>query len=168
MLVLRRFYGFSKVHKTFYMGGISKISNDLVADEFSYIGSNCHIYPKVKIGAYSMLANNVSIIGDDHCFSKPGIPMIFSGREVLKPTEIGKDVWIGANSIIMTGVKIGDGVIIAAGAVVTKDCLPFGIYAGIPAKKIRNRFEHEEDLKKHQTMLEQNYEIIGFGFKDLS
>ncbi len=57
--------------------------------------------------------------------------------------EIGNDVWIGMNAVIMPGIKIGDGAIIAAGAVVTKDVEPYEIVGGVPAKRIRYRYPQE-------------------------
>lgn len=60
-----------------------------------------------------------------------------------KRIEIGHDVWIGLNCIIMDGVKIGDSAVIAAGAVVTKDVPPFAIVGGVPAKVIKYRFPQE-------------------------
>lgn len=60
---------------------------------------------------------------------------------------IGNDVWIGANAIILQGVTIGDGAIIAAGAVVTKDVPPYAIVGGVPAKVIKYRFSDEVILK---------------------
>jgi acetyltransferase-like isoleucine patch superfamily enzyme len=47
-------------------------------------------------------------------------------------------VWIGANAIILCGVTVGEGCIIASGSVVTKDCYPNGMYAGVPAKRIKD------------------------------
>lgn len=58
--------------------------------------------------------------------------------------EIGNDVWIGANVSICQGVKIGDGAVIGACSLVNKDVEPYGIYAGVPAKKIGQRFSNEE------------------------
>ena len=63
------------------------------------------------------------------------------GRE--KRSYIGNDVWIGANSIIKGGLKIADGAIIGAGAVVTKDVEPYTIVAGVPARVIGRRFDEE-------------------------
>lgn len=57
--------------------------------------------------------------------------------------EIGNDVWIGANSIIMRGVKIGDGAVVAAGSVVTKDVEPYTVVGGSPAKLIKLRFSND-------------------------
>lgn len=145
-------YGLKHVDKTFIATSKCSISKDFKAGKYSYVGPNSHIYPKVTIGKYTMLANNVSIIGGDHCYKKAGIPIIFSGRAELKPTIIGDDVWIGAHTIIMTGTKIGNGVIVAAGSVVTKDLPSYGIYGGIPAKLIKMRFT-EEEIKRHESML---------------
>lgn len=57
-----------------------------------------------------------------------------------KPVEIGNDVWIGASVILLPGVKISDGAVLAAGAVVTKDVEPYAIVGGVPAKLIKKRF----------------------------
>ena len=133
-----------------------KISKDLEAKEYSYIGPRCIIYPKVKIGKYSMLANEVQIIGGDHVYNNPNLPIIFSGRETIKSTEIGDDCWIGARCTILVGVKIGNGAIVAAGSVVTKDIEPYTINAGIPAKKIKMRFT-EKDIAIHKEMLSKNF-----------
>lgn len=145
-------YSLKNVHPTFYIGGKTSISSDFIAGPYSYVGPNCIIYPKVSIGAYTMIANNVSILGGDHNFKKAGTPTIFSGREELKPTIIGKDVWIGSNSIVMTGLTIGDGTIVAAGSVVTKSLEPFSIYGGVPARKIKERFDNMQDLMMHKML----------------
>jgi acetyltransferase-like isoleucine patch superfamily enzyme len=62
------------------------------------------------------------------------------------PTEIGHDVWIGNRAIVPGGVSIGDGAIVAAGSVVTKDVPPYAIVGGNPARHIRDRFD-EEDVR---------------------
>lgn len=149
----RNYYKLKYVDKTTYFGGKSYISRDLVTEKNVYIGPGCAINPRVKIGAYTMLANNVRIMGGDHRYDIPGIPIIYSGRAELKPTTIGRDCWIGAYSIIMCGVNIGDGSIIAAGSVVTKDVEPYSIYGGVPAKKIKNRFNSDEEVAIHKQML---------------
>jgi len=58
-------------------------------------------------------------------------------------------VWIGYGAIVMSGVNIAEGTIIAAGSVVTHDTEAYSIYAGVPAKKIRDRFNSEEDKINH-------------------
>lgn len=137
------------VHNSVYFGGKSNISPDVKIDKFVYIGPGCRIYPKVTIGKFTIFANNVSIIGGDHRYDVVGLPVGLTGRAIIKPTSIGCDCWLGAHSIINCGVTIADGCIIAAGAVVTKDTEPYGIYGGVPAKRIRNRFSTEEDMRKH-------------------
>lgn len=62
---------------------------------------------------------------------------------VKTPPVIGNDVWIGANAVILRGVNIGDGAIVAGGAMVTKDVAPYEIVGGVPAKHIRFRFPKE-------------------------
>lgn len=63
--------------------------------------------------------------------------------ETKKPPVIGNDVWIGTHSVIFKGIHIGDGAIIAAGSIVTKDVPPYAIVGGTPAKLIKYRFEDE-------------------------
>lgn len=60
-----------------------------------------------------------------------------------KLIEIGNDVWIGTNAVILSGVHIGDGAVVGAGAIVTKDVEPYEIVGGVPAKHIRYRFPKE-------------------------
>jgi acetyltransferase-like isoleucine patch superfamily enzyme len=154
-------YGLNNVHTDIYFGGPSQISGDLKTEHDVYIGAGCQIYPKVSIGAYSMLANNVCIIGGDHKYNFAGVPIMYSGRAELKATTIERDCWIGASSIIMCGVTIGEGSIVAAGSVVVKDVEPYSIYGGIPARKIRPRFATEEEIAKHRSILrEDNKENI--------
>lgn len=62
-------------------------------------------------------------------------------RTTKGPIAIGNDVWIGARSIIMSGVTIGDGAVIAAGSIVTRDVAPYCIYGGNPARFIKRRFD---------------------------
>jgi virginiamycin A acetyltransferase len=65
------------------------------------------------------------------------------GEGVRGNTKLGADVWVGANATILPGIKIGDGAIIAANAVVSKNVKPYTIVAGNPARRIRQRFDDE-------------------------
>lgn len=156
----RHKYHLGNVHKTVYFGGASTISSDVKADKYVYFGPKCNIYPNVSIGAYTMLANNVTILGGDHNYKKVGKPIIFSGRGVVKNTQIGTDCWIGAHSIIMCGVIIGDGSIIAAGSVVTKNVESYSVYGGVPARKIKKRFDTDEEKFRHIELLQQLPDFI--------
>lgn len=148
-------YGLKHVHKTFYSEDCKRLSRDLVAHEYSFCGPECTVGPKVELGAYVMLGPRVMIVGDDHLFDKPGVPTIFSGRPIKRETKIERDAWLGAGSIIMAGVTVGRGSIVAAGAIVTKDIPAYEIHAGVPAKKIKDRFDNEEDRNTHDAMLDQ-------------
>ena len=70
--------------------------------------------------------------------------MGLQGRTEIKPIVIGDDVWIGSRSLIMKGVHIGNGAIIGAGSVVTKDVPPYEIWAGNPAHFIKSRLPQKE------------------------
>ena len=94
-----------------------------------------------------MMGTDVNIITRNHRFDRTDIPMMEQGFEEERPVYIGNDVWIGDRVLILPGVHIGDGSIIAAGAVVTKDVPPYSIVAGVPARKIRDRFEREQQYK---------------------
>lgn len=150
----RSIYGLKNVHPTFFMAGRSTVSRDLVAGAHSFIAEGCRICPKVTLERYVMFGPHVVVTGSDHRFDVPGVPVIFAGRPLLKETVIEADVWIGYGAIIMAGVRVGRGAIVAAGSVVTKDIPEFEIHAGIPAKKIRNRFENAEYVAKHSAMLD--------------
>lgn len=120
----------------------------------SFIGPECWLESKIKIGNFVMIAGRVAIVGGDHRFDVVGFPSIESGRSENKTVIIEDDVWIGHAAIIMHGLTIGEGAIIAAGAVVTKNVTPYSIVGGVPAKLIRMRFS-DEDIKKHKQALEQ-------------
>ena len=86
-----------------------------------------------------MMGPDVVIMTNSHNFERIDIPMNIQGSAVPKKVVIGNDVWIGTRAIILPGTTIGNGAIIGAGAVVTKDVPEYGIVGGVPAKLIRNR-----------------------------
>lgn len=88
----------------------------------------------IKIGNNCNIAMNVSFITSTH---EIGNKDRRAGKSLAQPIKVGNGCWIGANSVILPGVRIGDGVVIAAGAVVNADCDNNSIYAGVPAKKLR-------------------------------
>ena len=98
----------------------------IIGDE-SGIGLNCSVRGPLKMGKFIMMGPNVNIITSIHITSSTDIPMCHQGFEECKKVEIGDDVWIGINVIILPGVNIGNGVIIGAGSIVTKD-IPVKIY----------------------------------------
>jgi acetyltransferase-like isoleucine patch superfamily enzyme len=145
----------ANVHPTFYMPARTSVARDLKAGPYSFINVDCIVGPRVSIGAYTMLAPRVAIVGNDHVWDRPGVPIIFSGRPDLRETVIGDDVWIGYGAIVKSGVAIGRGAIIAAGAVVVRDVPPYEIHGGVPARKIGERFLNAEQRAIHDQMLQQ-------------
>lgn len=146
-------FGLTHVDPTFYMAQGCFVSPDLVAREYSFLNIGCVIGPKVTLGRYAMLAPYVAVVGQDHQFITPGVPMIFSGRPAYPETVIEDDVWIGFGAIVKAGIRIKRGSIVAAGAVVTKDVGPYEIHAGVPARKIGDRFHSVQDRIVHDAML---------------
>lgn len=106
------------------------------------IGKFCSISYGCQIGMSEHPTNYMStspyIYGEKNIFN---IPSYF--KDIHSPPVIGNDVWIGVNAVVLQGVKIGDGAIIAAGAVVNKDVPPYSIFGGIPAKKIKDRYDKD-------------------------
>ncbi|MBQ7922064.1 MAG: CatB-related O-acetyltransferase [Clostridia bacterium] len=112
--------------------------------DYSGIGVNARINGDCTIGDYVMMGTDVVVITRNHCYERTDIPMMHQGFAEERPVVIGNDVWIGDRVIILPGVHIGDGSIIAAGAVVTRDVPPYAIVGGVPAKVIKNRKDREE------------------------
>jgi len=106
----------------------------------SGIGVDC-IVTRAIIGKNVMMGLQVIFIGQNHSFDRTDIPIMQQGRTSSEPIIIGDDVWIGYRAILMPGVRIGNGVVIGAGAVVTKDVPDYAIVGGVPAKIIRFRNE---------------------------
>lgn len=109
----------------------------------SGIGVNAHVRGPLKIGNEVMMGPDVVIITAIHNHTRTDKTIKEQGHLPNKPVSIGNDVWIGARVIILPGVSIGRGVIIGAGAVVTKDIPDFTIVGGNPARIIKNRNENK-------------------------
>jgi acetyltransferase-like isoleucine patch superfamily enzyme len=113
--------------------------------------ANIDIGARTTIGFYSFLYSSSSIVIGDDCMVAPFVYIVDSNHGIsrntlmnlqaneARPIIIGNDVWIGAHSVILPGVTIGDGAVIASGAVVSKDVLSNTIVGGIPAKLIGER-----------------------------
>ncbi len=154
MWFVRRWHRLDGVHPTFHCLNGNELSPDLVTGAHTYVGRRCWICPRVTIGRYVMFASEVVVLGGDHRFDIPGMPMMFSGRPELPPTVIEDDVWVGYRAVIMAGVRIGRGSIVAAHAVVTKDVEPYSIVGGVPAKVVGRRFATDAEIALHDRMLE--------------
>jgi len=149
--------------------------NEIVIGDNFYIGKDSQIETDCLIGDNVIFANKVAIVGRyDHHFQKLGVPIRMAPRimdahydwkGLHSKTVIEDDVWVGYGSIVMGGITLRKGSIIAAGSVVTKDTEPYFIYGGNPARKIKPRFENENDLQKHveleKDFLSKNRDYVG-------
>lgn len=115
------------------------ISSKLEIGDYSGIGVNCIISGKTTIGKNVMMGPECVFITRNHKFDELEIPMQNQGYTQEKPIKIEDDVWIGRRVIILPGVTVGKGSIVAAGAVVTKDIPSYVIGGGVPAKIIKHR-----------------------------
>lgn len=138
------------------------IVNHSFIGDYTYIGRNSLIQ-NTKIGNYCSISHEVicglgrhplDLFSTSPVFYKRNNPLYLQvvdkdiDFEEYLPISIGHDVWIGAHAIIMDGVSIGNGAVIAAGAIVTKDVPPYAIVAGIPAKIIKYRPMRDYIVKK--------------------
>jgi acetyltransferase-like isoleucine patch superfamily enzyme len=127
---------------------------DSVIDSYSYVGGGSDIVC-TEISKFCSIAHNCTIGIGNHSLKNISTSPIFTEQnngtgsswttknttEKFNRVSIGNDVWIGTKVIIMGGLSIGDGAIIGAGSIVTKDIPAYAVAAGVPAKVIRYRFE---------------------------
>ncbi|MHB9131488.1 MAG: CatB-related O-acetyltransferase [Armatimonadota bacterium] len=136
------------------LGVRTTLFQDVTIGDYSYvsegtyigcaqIGKFCSIGHYCLIGMFEHPTDYVStspfLYGEGNIFGMTPLH-----NDLANPPIIGNDVWIGGQSIILQGVHIGDGAIIAGGAVVTKDVPPYAIVGGTPAKVIRMRFDQDK------------------------
>ena len=113
-----------------------------------------YVDPDTTIGRYCSIADGVRLLNHNHSISSksshafffnPSLKIVKEWHTVFSAKTIGNDVWIGHNAIVLPSAsRIGDGAIIAAGAVVNKDVPDYGIVVGNPARLVRFRFSHEQ------------------------
>lgn len=108
---------------------------------------------RVRIGNHVMFGPGVMVITGSHRTDLVG-RLLTSVTDSEKLPENDRDVvfegdnWIGARAIVLQGVTVGQGAIVAAGSIVTRDVPPYSVVAGVPARRIRDRFS-ERDLERH-------------------
>lgn len=112
----------------------------IVIGENTFLGEYCVLYGHgdIIIGSNTLIAMQTIIVSSNHSIPSKK-QLIRHQQDILKPVNIGDDVWIGANCTILGGVNIGNGAVVGAGSLVNKDIPPYAIAVGNPAKIIKYR-----------------------------
>jgi putative colanic acid biosynthesis acetyltransferase WcaF len=125
------------------------------------MGAACHIYPKavvwapwnlvcgyqatvadggivynpkrITLGAHAIVSQEAYLCGATHDYEDPAFPLVAS------EIELGDNAWVCARAVVQPGVKVGEGAVLALGAVATRDLEPWTVYAGVPARKVKAR-----------------------------
>ena len=122
------------------------VEQDVSIGDYSYVNKNSSV-ENCTIGKYCSISSGVYICPFEHDLAAVSTHPMFHAvgkcADRRRPVEIGNDVLISLNAIILEGVKIGDGAVVAAGAVVTKNVEPYEIVGGVPARQIGYRFPKE-------------------------
>jgi maltose O-acetyltransferase len=103
----------------------------------AFVNTGCYLesLAPITIGARTSLAMQVLLCTTSH---EIGEPDLRAGKSFRAPIVIGEGCWLGARCTVLPGVTIGDGCVIAAGALVAGDCEPNGLYVGVPARRVRD------------------------------
>jgi acetyltransferase-like isoleucine patch superfamily enzyme len=133
-----------------------------------FLGSDIYVGPYaafnsvggIRIGTGSVLGPFVHIYSGNHYYEgADALP--FDERMVVRPVDIGVNVWIGGDVTILPGVRVGEGAVVGAGALVTKDVPEFTVVAGCPARVIKQRdVERYARLKENGNLLNR---VVGSG-----
>ena len=128
-----------------------------------YLGHDVCIETNCRIGRFVIMANRVALVGRrDHDYKTPGVPVRFGHwvGSAKSPSPfrsdavlIDDDVWIGFGAVILSGVHIGRGAIVAAGSVVKADVPAYAIVGGNPAVKVGQRFGSPAEIAAHEAMI---------------
>jgi len=113
---------------------------DITVEDGANIGFNCELFSasRVRVGRDTLIAAYCYLIGGDHDFSNPEVPVLEQAR-VSKGVDVGEGAWLGAGAKILDGVTVGDRAIVGAGAVVREAVPAGGIAVGIPARIVGYR-----------------------------
>jgi acetyltransferase-like isoleucine patch superfamily enzyme len=121
---------------------VSKRNSSLHIGENTYIGELNNIRAaggKIRIGKNCLISQQTSLIASNHLYAKKGLIRDNLSDEKKNFIDVEDDVWVGCGAKLLPGIRVGEGSVIAAGAVVNKDIPPYAIVAGVPAKIIKYR-----------------------------
>ncbi|MBC7648989.1 MAG: CatB-related O-acetyltransferase [Vitreoscilla sp.] len=148
------------VAKASYLGQV-QVARDVRIGFGSYINSG--LIDSGEIGCWCAIGYNVQIGPWEHDTQQVSMSPVFMRRfypaakpeaDQPPPPQIGHDVWIGSGVIVLRGVTIGDGAVVAAGSVVTRDVDAYSVVGGVPARFIKPRFAKQTQLELAQMALE--------------
>jgi acetyltransferase-like isoleucine patch superfamily enzyme len=115
-------------------GGSIEVGHNVYLGEYTVV----YGHGGVTVGENSLIAMHCRIVSSNHTVPAREAA-IRDQPDILKPTALGRDVWLGAGVTVLGGVTIGDGCVVAAGSVVTKDLPPYAVAMGVPARVVRFR-----------------------------
>ena len=144
MLLFRRHFAEIGKH-TFVNPNSQLVPENMYLDDYVVIQDNTNFISlngKLYVKKYSVISSGCIIVPSPHVL-KVGVPFYLNAQyhigDVNKDIVIEEDCWIGAGAILLPGVTIRRGTVVGAGAVVTKDTLPYSVVAGVPAKLIATK-----------------------------
>lgn len=149
----------AKLGKDIYLAEDVDVRMDVTIGDHSYCSTGTVLFNGTTLGRFCSIGYHVQIGCPEHPLeflstspsvyrkSRAARHVDWPKDDILTPATIGNDVWIGSSAVVLQGVRIGNGAVVAAGAVVTKDVPDFAVVGGVPAKLIRKRFQPELESK---------------------
>ena len=125
----------------FKFDGHYRAGPSLVFGDGVFIGTGCefNIRAGLQVGRDGLIASGCRFIDHDHGFASRTEPMNRQDDGAEAPIRLDDDVWIGANCVVLKGVQVGRGAIVAAGSVLTRSVPAYEIWGGVPARRLRER-----------------------------
>ena len=136
-----------------YIGRTTILSckeGSIYLDDYCNLSANCSLLSEteIKLGKYCFLAGNCYLVaGGNHSYDDVSTPIMFQPSYSKGGIQVGDDIWMGAGTIVLDGVSIGQGSVVGAGSVVTHSLSEYSISVGAPAKKIKDRRQEEKEIK---------------------
>jgi putative colanic acid biosynthesis acetyltransferase WcaF len=115
---------------------------NLTCDDLATIGDETIIYnpEQITLGSHAIVSQQAYLCGATHDYEDPAFPLI------AFPISVGPYAWICARATVQPGVSVGEGAVLALGSIATRDLEPWTVYAGVPARKVKQRTRHEAQI----------------------